>query len=90
MRAPAFRWFSVIGRAKRRLVIGHLRLKIGVELVLWLVALVWWNRGRSRVRADKVAKRRRERLERAPRPADFALEGELAGYDDLDGFWEEQ
>jgi hypothetical protein len=33
---------------------------------------------------------RRERLERAPRAADYAYDGELAGYDDLDGFWDEQ
>jgi hypothetical protein len=65
-------------------------LLLGVELLLWVAALVWWSRGRKRARAARVAKRRRERLERAPRPTDFALESELAGYDDLEGFWEEQ
>jgi hypothetical protein len=61
---------------------------IAGELVLWIAVLVWWARGRGRQRAAQRADMRRERLERAPRSQDFALDGELAGYDDLDGFWE--
>jgi GT2 family glycosyltransferase len=57
------------------------------ELVLWLVALVWWARGRSRERRARLARARQERLERASRSSDFTREGELAGFDDLDGFW---
>jgi hypothetical protein len=62
---------------------------IAGELVLWIAVLAWWARGRGRRRATR-ADMRRERLERAPRSWDFAREGELAGYDDLDGFWDDQ
>jgi hypothetical protein len=65
-------------------------LLLGIELLLWVAALIWWTRGRSRERAALAAQRRQERLERAPRPSDFSLQEDLAGFDDLDGFWEEQ
>jgi GT2 family glycosyltransferase len=69
---------------------GARYLLLGAELLVWIVALVWWMRGRGRERAARVAALRQERLERAPRPSDFAIDGELAGFDDLDGFWDEQ
>ncbi len=53
------------------------------EIVLWLVALVWWSRGRLRDRSERAAVVRRERLDRAPRRTDF---GTLA-FDDDDDFW---
>ena len=59
------------------------------ELVLWLVVLVWWARGRGRERRARLARAREERLERAARSSDFVRDGELAGFDDLDGFWAE-
>ena len=59
------------------------------ELVLWLVAALWWCRGRSRARVTRREAARRQRLERAARSTDFTREGELAGFDDLDGFWDE-
>jgi hypothetical protein len=60
------------------------------ELVLWIAVLVWWARGRGRERAVQRARVRRERLQQAPRSTDFVLDGELAGYDDLDGFWDDR
>jgi hypothetical protein len=62
---------------------------LGGELILWIIAIVWWCRGRGRARAARLAEIRRQRLERAPRATDFSREGELAGFDDLDGFWKE-
>jgi hypothetical protein len=62
---------------------------LGGELVLWLGAIAWWLSGRRRERVARLEQVRRERLERAARPTDFAREGELAGFDDLDGFWGE-
>jgi GT2 family glycosyltransferase len=59
------------------------------ELLLWLVAALWWFRGRSQARVTRREAARRKRLERAARPTDFTREGELAGFDDLDGFWDE-
>jgi GT2 family glycosyltransferase len=69
---------------------GQRYLLLGAELVVWIVALVWWSRGRSRERSARRARLRQERLESAPRPSDFARESEFAGLDDLDGFWDEQ
>jgi hypothetical protein len=69
---------------------GQRYLLLGIELLVWLAALVWWTRGRGQERSARVAQARQERLERAPRPSDFSLEGEMAGLDDLDGFWDEQ
>lgn len=69
---------------------GRRYVLLGVELLLWIGALVWWTRGRGRARSARAARLRRERLERASRPSDFVREGEFAGYDDLDGFWDEQ
>jgi hypothetical protein len=69
---------------------GRRYLLLGVELVAWIVALVWWTRGRGRERAARVERLRQERLQAAPRPSDFLRESELGGLDDLDGFWEEQ
>jgi len=65
-------------------------LLLGIELLVWIAALVWWSRGRSRDRSARIAALRQERLERAPRPSDFSAQGDLAGLDDLDGFWDEQ
>ncbi|HEY8217174.1 MAG TPA: hypothetical protein VIH82_08570, partial [Acidimicrobiia bacterium] len=59
------------------------------ELILWLAVIAWWSRGRARARATQREHVRRERVERAPRATDFALDGELAGFDDLDGFWDQ-
>jgi hypothetical protein len=53
------------------------------EALLWLVALVWWSRGRSRERAQRSAAQRDVRRERAARPGDFAP----FGLDD--DFWSE-
>lgn len=57
--------------------IGHdgqgVRLALlGGEAVLWLVALVWWSRGRRRERAERIAVAGPARREMAPRPADFS------------------
>jgi hypothetical protein len=65
-------------------------LLLGIEAILWLVALVWWGRGRGRERSVRVARLRQQRLAEAPRPSDFELESTRAGFDDLDGFWDEQ
>jgi len=62
---------------------------IAGELLLWIAVIAWWARGRGRRRAVEHTSPRPPRVERAPRPTDFALEGELAGFDDLDGFWEQ-
>jgi hypothetical protein len=59
------------------------------ELVLWVVALVWWSRGRGRARAARRAELRRERLQRAASSNDFVHEGEQVGFDDLEGFWDQ-
>ncbi len=53
------------------------------EIVLWLVALVWWSRGRLRDRSERAAVVRRERLDRAQRRTDF---GALT-FEDDDDFW---
>jgi len=60
------------------------------ELALWIVAIAWWWRGRGRDRTARLAHARQQRLERAARAEDFAREGEMAGFDDLDGFWTER
>ena len=64
-------------------------LLLGIEIVLWLVAILWWCRGRGRVRAARRERARRERRERLPRATDFVRSSELVGFDDLDGFWDE-
>jgi GT2 family glycosyltransferase len=65
------------GQAKRYALLAG-------EVVLWLIALGWWSRGRQRVRAERSAAARRERLERQPRRDDFAA----LPFDD-DDFWSE-
>lgn len=67
---------------------GRRYLLLGVELVAWIVALVWWTRGRGRERGARLERLRQERLRAAPRPSDFVRESELGGLDDLDGFWD--
>ncbi|MEX2256673.1 MAG: glycosyltransferase family 2 protein [Acidimicrobiia bacterium] len=62
---------------------------LGGELILWIVAIVWWLRGRNRERAARLAQARRARLERAAVPADFALQADEAGFSELDGFWDQ-
>ena len=52
------------------------------EVVLWLVALAWWSRGRRGDRVERADAVRRERIERQPRRTDVS---ELV-FDD-DDFW---
>jgi len=52
------------------------------EVVLWLLALVWWSRGRQADRVQRAATARRQRVDREPRRTDL---GNFA-FDD-DDFW---
>ncbi len=52
------------------------------ELVLWLLAIAWWSRGRLRDRSERAAVVRHERLERPPRRDDLTA----LAFDD-DDFW---
>jgi len=52
------------------------------EVVLWLVVLAWWSRGRRRDRIERAAAVRHERTERQPRRTDISA----LAFDD-DDFW---
>jgi hypothetical protein len=58
---------------------------LAAEIALWVVAIVWWSRGRLRDRSERAAVVRRERLDRAPRRTDFSA----LAFDDDDDFWSE-